>query len=163
MFVGRRPGARRLPSSVHLVELWELTAREEIRDLVARYTWAGDRGRIDDLTELFQPDGVLDVGPHGGRWVGRTGISSGLRAVADRLARSGTAEAVHHHVASTCISELTPDTATVRSYYAVHSSIGLDHWGRYRDRVARTPEGWLFAERLVTVDGAADGSRVVEG
>ncbi|NLD76097.1 MAG: nuclear transport factor 2 family protein, partial [Acidimicrobiales bacterium] len=27
------------------MELWELTAREQIRDLLARYTWAGDRGR----------------------------------------------------------------------------------------------------------------------
>lgn len=158
------------------MEPWELTAREQIRDLVARYTWAGDRGRIDDLVALFLPSGVLDVGGHGGRWEGRAAIDAELRAVVARAATAGTAGTdvgtadsvdvgpgpVHHHVTSVLISDLAADSATVRSYYAVHTVTGPDHWGRYRDRVVRTGTAWAFAERIVTVDGAAPGSRFVD-
>ncbi len=150
------------------MDLWELTARERIRDLLARYTWAGDRGRIAELTELFAPDGVLDLGDHGGRSEGRAAIGDELRAVVDRIATSGTGVGdraapgpVHHHVSSVLIDDLTATTATVRSYYAVHAATGLDHWGRYRDRVVRHDEEWRFAERIVLVDGWSAGSRVV--
>jgi hypothetical protein len=29
--------------------MWELVAREQIRDTLARYNWAGDAGRLDEL------------------------------------------------------------------------------------------------------------------
>ena len=32
--------------------------RDAIRDLLARYTYHGDRGRIDDLAACFAPDGA---------------------------------------------------------------------------------------------------------
>ena len=35
------------------MELWELVARESIRDLVARYNANGDSGRFDQVLELF--------------------------------------------------------------------------------------------------------------
>lgn len=143
------------------VETWELVARESIRDLVARYTWAGDRGRIGELIDLFTPDGVLDVGAHGGRWEGREAIAAGLAEVVERGGASPGP--VHHHVASVGISDLTTERATVRSYYAVHTGSGLDHWGRYRDTVVADRGRWLFAERVVTVDGASSGSRFVDG
>jgi len=148
------------------MELWELTAREQIRDLLARYTWAGDRGRIDDLVALFLPSGVLDVGDHGGRWEGQAAIGAELRAVVARSAGGASEEGygagpVHHHVSSIAIDDLAAASATVRSYFAVHTVHGLDHWGRYRDRVVNTGVGWAFAERIVTVDGAAPGSRFV--
>ena len=41
------------------VEMWELVAREHIRDTLARYNWSGDAGRLDDLADTFCPDGVL--------------------------------------------------------------------------------------------------------
>ena len=43
------------------MEVWELVARERIRDTVARYNWSGDAGRIQDLTERFCLDGELEV------------------------------------------------------------------------------------------------------
>lgn len=150
------------------METWELMAREQIRDLIARYTWAGDRGRIPELIDLFLLEGVLDVGSHGGRWDGRAAIEQGLRSVVSRSADATsddgvTGGPVHHHVSSVLISDLTEARATVRSYYAVHTQVGLDHWGRYRDAVSNTGAGWRFAERVVTVDGASPGSRFVAG
>lgn len=147
------------------MDSWELTAREEIRDLLARYTWAGDRGRIDDLVSLFSGRGVLDLGDHGGRLEGPAAIRAGLVAVADRLATAGPAGGpigmVQHHVSSVLITEVGGAGATVRSYYAVHTAIGLDHWGRYADRVELEIGRWRFAQRMVVVDGVAPGSLVV--
>jgi hypothetical protein len=145
------------------VELWELSAREQVRHLVASYTWAGDRGRTAEVAECFTADGVLDVGDRGGRWEGRAEIARQLDAVVERIAASGsTPTPVHHHVSSVLISDVTDRSASVRSYFVVMSDAGVDHWGRYLDRVVLDGDRWRFAERRVVVDGAAPGSRVVE-
>jgi uncharacterized protein (TIGR02246 family) len=147
------------------MELSELAAREAVRDLVARYTWAGDRGRSEELAELFALDGVLDVGDHGGRWEGRDEIARQLDAVAARVASAGTvAGPVRHHVSSVLVDVTSPGEATSSSYFLVLTPIGVDHWGRYRDRVAVGADGaWRFAERTVRVDGHAPGSLMVPG
>ena len=43
------------------MELWELMAREEIRDLVARYNANGDAGRFAQVLELFTPDARMEL------------------------------------------------------------------------------------------------------
>lgn len=43
------------------METWELVAREQIRDTLARYNWSGDAGALDGLAETFCPDGVLEI------------------------------------------------------------------------------------------------------
>jgi hypothetical protein len=43
------------------MEPWQVAAREEIRELVARYAQHADRGRFDDLLALFADDGVLQI------------------------------------------------------------------------------------------------------
>lgn len=141
----------------------ELLARESVRDLIARYTWAGDRGRSAELAALFTVDGVLDVGEHGGRWAGRATIEAQLDAVAARVAAAGASPGpVRHHVSSTVIDIVSPTEATSSSYFLVITAIGPDHWGRYRDRFTVDPAGvWRFAERTVRVDGHAEGSLMV--
>ncbi|QXC59693.1 nuclear transport factor 2 family protein [Aquihabitans sp. G128] len=145
------------------MELSELVAREAVRDLVARYTWAGDRGKSTELAALFAVDGVLDVGEHGGRWAGRDEIVAQLAAVADRVAVAGSSPGpVRHHVSSLVIDVPLPHEATASSYFLVFTGIGVDHWGRYRDRFAPGPDGvWRFTERTVRVDGHVDGSLMV--
>lgn len=51
--------------------LWELTARERIRDTLARYTWSGDAGRLDDLARAFTPEGRYrdELVPVGTEWL----------------------------------------------------------------------------------------------
>ena len=146
------------------MERTELLAREAIRDLLARYTWSGDRGRSHDLAHCFLPDGVLDVGEHGGRWEGRSRIEAELDAIAQRVAASGDAPTpVNHHLSSTMISLSDPTSGWVNSYFCVFTASGADHWGRYRDRVALDPTDghWRFEERIVLVTGVAEGSRFV--
>ncbi len=129
-------------------------------DLVARYTHAGDRGRSGELAALFTVDGVLDVGIHGGRWEGRAEIGHQLDAVADRVAQAGTSPGpVRHHVSSLLGETDGPTAATAVSYFLVMTSIGVDHWGRYRDQVAVDTDGqWRFTNRTVRVDGSVPGS-----
>lgn len=146
------------------MERTDLLSREAIRDLLARYTWAGDRGRSAELAALFTADGVLDVGDHGGRWEGRERIEAELAAVAERVVASGEATSpVRHHVSSVVIDLDTHAVATVRSYFLVLTDVGVDHWGRYRDQVTETAPGgtWQFQERVVRVDGHAGNSRMV--
>ncbi len=145
------------------MELSELAGREAVRDLVARYTWAGDRGRSAELAELFSPDGVLDVGDHGGRWIGPSEITSQLDAVTERVAMAGTSPGpVRHHVSSLVIDLTSAPEAAASSYFLVLTGIGIDHWGRYRDTFAVGPDGqWRFTERSVRVDGHTDGSLMV--
>jgi len=43
------------------MELWELAARERIRDSLARYNWSGDAFRLDELALAFCDDGELEI------------------------------------------------------------------------------------------------------
>ena len=146
------------------MERTELIAREGIRDLLGRYTWAGDTGRTTDVADCFLADGVLDLGDHGGVLEGRAAIAAELDAVVARVAADGDgAGPVNHHVSSVVIALSDPSTAVVRSYFCVYTKAGADHWGRYRDDVVMDPADghWRFAKRTVRVTGAADGSRFV--
>jgi hypothetical protein len=147
------------------MELSELVAREAARDLVARYTWARDRGRSVELAELFALDGVLDVGDHGGRWEGRDGIARRLDSVTERVAAAGRSPGpVRHHVSSLLVDLVSPTEATASSYFLVLAGSGVDHWGRYRDHLAVGSDGiWRFAEPTVRVDGHVPGSVMVVG
>ena len=62
---------------------------------------------------------------------------------------------------SSVVIELTaPDRARATSYFLAMSGAGPDHWGVYRDELARLGGEWLFARRVVTVEGAAQSSPV---
>jgi uncharacterized protein (TIGR02246 family) len=133
------------------MEHWELVARERIRDLVAHYNLAGDRGWMDDMVGLFTPDATLTIDSvdHVGR--------DAIRAVFTTAAGPHP-ELIRHHVATLKIDVADPDHASARSYWQVLTVHGLDHWGRYSDRFVRDGDGWLFSQRSVRVDGATPGS-----
>ena len=68
------------------MEMWELVARERIRDTLARYNWAGDGGDVNGLAETFCTDGVLQIrGAEPLR--GRSAIASFLGGVGTSSAR----------------------------------------------------------------------------
>ena len=142
------------------MELWELVARESIRDLVARYNACGDAGRFDDLLALFADDAFLEVvGSETAR--GREQIRS-LMTRAARVdprspAAAGRPRVLRHFTATHQIDVEGPDAASGRCYFAVLTADGLDHWGRYVDRYVRGPARWLFQSRRVTVDAAIAG------
>jgi hypothetical protein len=143
------------------VQLWELIARERIRDTLAAYTWSGDSGRIDDLVATFCPDGVLEIRGED-PLPGRDAIRARLTAVAATPAADGVRRIVRHNLANIRFSDIAPDRVHVSSYFTVVTEIGLDHYGRYRDVFvpvgpADDPQ-WLIARRFVSTDWSAPDS-----
>ena len=138
----------------------EAIAREEIRDVISRYNHAGDRGDLETLARCFREDGVLELDDEA-PFAGRAEILRRLTRVVGDSAARGENAFVRHHVSSVKIELTGADTANAASYFLVFTEIGLDHWGRYRDRLARGDGGWQFAHRRVRLDGAAPDSSMV--
>ncbi len=155
-------------------EPWELMARESVRDTLASYHFAGDRGRLDDLAACFHPDGTLDV-VGAEPLVGREAIRDGLAQLLTARRRSAAPDDpagsavpdtpappgyIRHHLATPHFRLVTPSEIHTSSYFAVMTAIGLDHWGRYADVLTPDQQSgrWLIRRRVVTVDGHAPGS-----
>ncbi len=144
------------------MEIWELTAREQIRDTLARYNWSGDAGRLDGLAETFCTDGVLEI-RGGAELRGQSEILAFLGGVTGRIAGTGDVKpVVRHNLANVLFTALTPDQAHVSSYFTVVTHIGLDHFGRYRDTLVPVGDTWLIKHRKVSTDWAAPQSAMAQ-
>ncbi|MGV0643709.1 nuclear transport factor 2 family protein [Mycolicibacterium sp. XJ2546] len=134
---------------------WELEVREFVRQTLADYTAATDRFDLHALAQCFAAGGVLEFSGGTEPLTGPAAIEAGLGAAmaGDRgSARQGPSH-VRHHVSSIRFGAVARDRAEVSSYFAVHTDVGLDHWGRYRDVLIPGTGQWLFAHRRITVDG----------
>ena len=139
------------------MELWELAAREAIRETVAAYAQCADSGRFKELCALFAADGTLEIeGQPPLR--GRDAIHDFLTGVALDLAGASSSRMIRHNVSSLRIDVTSEHEATGRSYFLAITETGVDHWGRYAD-VYIPGEGvaWLFAYRKVRTDGRIAG------
>jgi hypothetical protein len=143
------------------MQMWELVAREHVRDTLARYNWSGDAGRLDDLADTFCADGVLEIrGFEPLR--GRSEIVEFLGGVTGSIAVSTDVKPiVRHNVVNVLFAEVTPDHAQVTCYFTVVTHIGLDHIGRYRDTVVPDGDTWRIKHRKVSTDWAAPNSAMV--
>ena len=143
------------------MELWELAARERIRDTLARYNWSGDALRLDDLAQTFCEDGELEL--RGSEPVrGRAAIVALLGGVvtgpSTAAAATGVKRIVRHNVTNIRFTDVTPQEARVACYFTVLTEIGLDHYGRYRDVFAPVGDDWLIRHRFVSTDWSAPDS-----
>lgn len=149
------------------MELWELAAREGCRDTLAQYTHAGDRFLMDEYAAAFCEDGVLEIRglePARGRAaiVEKVGGATAPRAArqdraasserAARPERSEPKRIVRHNVTNIRFESIAPQEVTVASYFTVFTEVGLDHMGRYRDRMVPVGDRWLIAHRFVSTD-----------
>ena len=136
---------------------WELEVREEIRETLARYNQYGDSGRFTEMAALFAVDGVLEI--HGENTVaGRDAIIEYLNGVKRDVLALSDVPMLRHYATNVTITVSSPREATAASSFLVLAESGLDHWGRYRDRLVPEDDGWHFAHRLVRTDGyAPDG------
>lgn len=138
------------------MEDWELSARELVRDTIARYTHAGDRFRLEVLAGCFMEEGVLEIK---GREPAR-----GRAAIVRMLSDTGKTDAppapgffVRHFVANVAFDQVAPDRIDASSYFMVVTDQGPDHWGRYRDVFRPVGEHWLLEHRLVAIDAMREG------
>jgi hypothetical protein len=143
------------------VELWEIEARDAIRDLVVRYNSNGDAGRFAEVMELFAHNAVMVLDGHV-----RTGHEEILTIFTGVLEHLTVTDAtgskaptyVRHMTATHQIDLIDRHAARGRCYYQVLTSVGLDHWGRYIDEYRTVDGRWRFTERRVTVDGRSPTS-----
>jgi hypothetical protein len=143
------------------MDLWELCARERIRDTLARYTWSGDALRLDELAQTFCDDGQLELrgaAPVRGREAIVEFLGGAVASPTATAAASGVKRIVRHNVTNIRFTEVTPHEAQVACYFSVFTEIGLDHYGRYRDVFVPVGDDWLIRHRFVSTDWHAPDS-----
>jgi hypothetical protein len=141
------------------MEAWEIEARLSIQATMSRYTRFVDAGRPDELGSLFAEPMHYDMG--GGRVVHtRAELTATVEKIKSTFRAAKDFGRLRHHVSSVVIELAGPDSAKATSYFLALSGAGPDHWGVYRDELTRVGEGWLFSQRIVTVEGASAASPV---
>ena len=134
------------------MELWELSARESIRETEAAYSRFVDSGRFDELLALFSEDAQLDIDGEM-PLVGRAAIRSYLSRVGEALAKDRTVPLIRHMTSNLHIAVASPEEARAECYFVAITEEGVDHWGRYRDRLVPFGDRWVFTYRRVRTDG----------
>lgn len=139
------------------MEVWELDIRESVQQTLADYTAATDRFDLSALAVCFAPEGVLEFSGGNEPLTGPAAIEAGLGAALSTPRDRGRPAPTHvrHHVSSVRFGSVARDRVEVSSYFAVHTDVGLDHWGRYRDVLIPVDQRWLFAHRKISVDAFA--------
>jgi hypothetical protein len=142
------------------MEIWEIELREEVRQTLSDYTAATDRFDLHALAACFASNGVLEFTGGTEALTGPEAIEAGLGSAMAREPDSHKQMPTHvrHHVSSVRFESVARDRTEVSSYFAVHTDVGLDHWGRYRDVLIPADGRWLFAHRRIKVDAFAAGS-----
>jgi hypothetical protein len=158
-----------------VMQLSELVARESIRDLIARWNYDGDARHMDQMVMVLAPD-VEFQAVDGDVLRGRAAVLDFLTGVRDRkhdapdapdsadadprpprndgrYLPAGAKPSIRHFTSNPRITFESETRAQVRTYYAVLSSFGLDHWGRYIDEVGVVDDEWLITKRVITTDG----------
>jgi ketosteroid isomerase-like protein len=138
------------------MELWELVARESIRDLVGRYNANGDSGRFDQVLQCFAPDAVMEI--DGEAYEGRENIRRIFTDAAAAALSSPVPVVMRHSTSTLQIDVVSPTEATSRCYYQVLTGQGLDHWGRYLDAYGVIDGKWYFVHRREFLDGSVPNS-----
>ena len=149
------------------MELWELVAREQCRDTLAQYSHAGDRYQLDEFAGAFCEEGVLEIRgqePLRGRsaiverFGGATAAQQAQGVAAAARAEGAARRIVRHTVSNVRFESVSPSECTLASYFTVFTHIGLDHMGRYRDRLVPVGDRWLIAHRFVSTDWRSSDS-----
>ena len=138
------------------MELWEVIARESIRDTVTRYNSNGDSGRFAQVIELFTDDAVMEV--LGQTYTGHDEVMTIFTGVVRSRTAGKPPSHVRHITATHQIDLVDQSHATGRLYFQVLTDVGLDHWGRYLDQYRAVEGTWKFARRVVIVDGTSPDS-----
>jgi len=125
--------------------------REEVRVLHARYCLTIDTCRYDEWIDCFTEDGTFES-PRFGKHAGRDGLRRFTAMYKESL---GGARVLH--VVANPAFDLDGDSGGGISYLLYYhckdGKVQQSTVGYYTDRLCKTPAGWRFASRQVTILG----------
>ncbi len=132
--------------------------RFAIHDLLVDYCLHLDRMDLVALAALFTPDCEVMYGPDPNL------TARGATALESSLARMWRWKRTAHHLSNVRLWDDGADAARSESYVmAWHErpdGTTATIYGRYLDRLSRTPDGWRIAIRQMQMNGADAGFRV---
>ncbi len=139
----------------------QLTDRDQIVDVAARYTWAIDTNDYAGLADVFTTDAFARLGNED---------CEGLAAIQDRVARALDPLDASQHLVGSHVVDLQvdgdPDRANHRcQFQAQHCRNGGNYIvaGTYTDRFVRTADGWRIEHRVLDVTWTEGDRAVVRG
>ena len=122
-----------------------MSDKDEIRELVAKYCFALDDGRFEDMAALFVPDGVWETAF--GTGTGRAGIVARAKSIATEPRPRRV------HLTTNIVIELNGETATAQSNWLLFQNTpagpAIGSGGAYRDRLAKLDGRWYFQHRTI--------------
>ena len=120
-----------------------------IQELIHRYCHIADYGPPEAMRELFTADGVFEAPARGFNF-------RGVDALIEFFHSRRDAPSVGRHIISNTVIEGGGNEAQAISYLVVVSAEGsprsIPLFGRYKDRLLRTANGWRFTHRLVDME-----------
>ena len=136
----------------------EIPDKQHIRELQNRYSYAIDSGQYDKLDDMFTPDATYHF---------VTGSTDNLEALKNTIRDALQPLTSSQHINGNQWAEITGDHATAGCYFTVHmfkegvaDGEHFEMGGRYDDELLRTPDGWRFTSRTITILWS-DGNRRV--
>lgn len=123
-----------------------MSAWIEIQQTINLYHQAGSLGDLERMVATFTPDGVWEFTQSGRRFEGRAAIleaAVGFTAPLEYVAQ----------INAPALIALDGDAASARSSIRETAKVagraeGIEAFGVYVDRLARTAEGWRFTHRV---------------
>lgn len=124
-----------------------LEEKDAIREVLARYCFALDDGKFDEMAALFTEDGT---------WQTFFGKATGRKAIAEfaaslRAHRTENPRAIHH--VTNIVITLDGDTAKVRSNWTTVQNAPegpkIGSGGAYDDAMIKVGGAWLFRHRTI--------------
>jgi len=119
--------------------------KDEIRELLARYCFALDADRFEEMAALFTPDGV---------WETAFGTGTGRAGIVAQAIRIATGERPRRaHLTTNIVIDLDGDSATARSNWVVIMNTpngpAIGSGGAYADRLVKIDGRWFFKHRTI--------------
>jgi uncharacterized protein (TIGR02246 family) len=130
-------------ASVKEDEIRDLMDREEIRQLMYRYGHTWDNFDTQGWAGVFTDDGIY--------WEGGGPIITGREALVSYAQDTAPRFSGRFHIVANQLVEVEGDKAKAHSYFLIVEGLTPCLSGTYDDDVVRTPGGWRFAKRVVTV------------
>ncbi|MBI1199267.1 MAG: hypothetical protein GC203_15510 [Phenylobacterium sp.] len=138
-----------------MTELERMLIEHACQKLQMLYAVHADRSEVEAFTQLFAPDGSVEV-PEAPAFVGHEAIRASMQALADQ------GVTMRHVMTNPVVHAIDADRAAGSCYLTVYNSAAEPDAagvrpvappatvGEYADTFRRTPDGWRFQSRVLT-------------